>query len=155
MADTTDSTSTDTQGHQGPVSFACQLHEASVPTATPGYELDFVLPKGRLEQIAAFTNKVTEDRATTHLINIEGLAPCVDLPPCVSPSTLAGKAFPGPERGSARHLSPPRGGQGRTAAPGRRRQGSDQGTRCLVGQLLTQKSLQGGFIPIPQSQGTL
>ena len=97
MADTIDSTSTDTQGHQGPVSFACQLHEASLPTAMPGYELDFVLPKGRLEQIAAFTNKVTEDGARTHIINIEGLMLCVDLPPCVSPSTLAGEALPGPE----------------------------------------------------------
>lgn len=35
----------DTQGHQGLASSACQLHEASVPTAMPGYGLDFVLPK--------------------------------------------------------------------------------------------------------------
>lgn len=151
VADTTDSTSMDTQGHQGLASFAFQLREASAPMAMPAYELDFVLPKRRLEQIAAFTNKVTEDRARTHIINIEGLAPCRDLPPCLPPSTLA--------RGAPARVS---------AAPGatQRRAGQDRCPPADVGKAVTRehaacraaprtKVSAGGFVPVPQSQGTL
>lgn len=45
-----------------------------MPKAMPGYELDFVLPERRLEQITAFTNKVTEDGARTHVVNSDGSA---------------------------------------------------------------------------------
>lgn len=113
----------DARGCHGPAAFTRQLHGASMPTATPGSERDFMLLKRRLEQIAVFTNKVMEDRMRARIINIEDLAPYKDLPPCVLPGSGCpwALAAPGPLRAHG-------------SSQGRRcRQGSSSGTQPLPG----------------------
>lgn len=121
------------------------------PQPRQGNELDFLTRKRRLKQTAAFTNKVTADRAGTSIINIEGLTPCVESPPCISPSTQQGNPPGAGARvsGAAGTLR-----TGRAAAHSRHRQGGDQGTRCLRAAPHTEVSAEG-FVPVPQSQGTL
>lgn len=126
-------------GHQG--ACACQPREHPRPRQC---QLDLVLLEQRLEQITAFTNKVTEDGARTHIVNSEGSARLRTLPGLTSPHFLVGEALLGPGRESAQNPGPPSGGQGRGG------QGSDQGTGCCRAAPHTQASA-GGFVAVPQS----